>query len=72
MYSDEDGFATKQSQAAYTARMNILLSITALLSFLGFGAAILNGEYTLQNLQCKLSLITSVLFYCNKLLWASL
>ncbi|KAI9745397.1 MAG: hypothetical protein M1818_000931 [Claussenomyces sp. TS43310] len=67
MYSDEDGIATKRSQALYDARMRILLSTTSLLSWLGFGAAILNGEYAGDNL----SLEGFEFLRWSKFLWAS-
>lgn len=71
MYADEDGIATRRSQAVYDARMRILLSTTSLLSWLGFGAAILNGEYAGENLQFTLSLKQSGLLRWSKFLWAS-
>ncbi len=72
MYMDEDGTATKQSQDAYDARMRILLSATSLLSWLGFGAAILNREYGQDNLQFTSPLNEQ--FYIlrwSKFLWVS-
>ena len=71
MYSDEDGTATKQSQAVYDARMRMLLSTTSLLSWLGFGAAILNGEYARENLTFTSSLNQLGLLSWSKILWAS-
>jgi len=71
MYSDEDGLATKQSQAAYDTRMRILLSTTSFLSWVGFGAAILNGEYTRENSLLTLSLKQSDLIQWSKFLWVS-
>lgn len=54
MYADRDGAATKQSQAAYDARVRVLLLATSVLSAVGFSAAALNGEYT--NISWKLEL----------------
>jgi hypothetical protein len=73
MYCDEDGIATKQSQDVYDTRMRILLSMTSLLSWLGFGAAILNGEYAGENLRFTLSLKQSGigLLRWSKFLWVS-
>jgi hypothetical protein len=68
MYSDEDGTATKQSQAVYDARMRILLPTTSLLSWLGFGAAILNGEYARENLSFTSSLNQSSLLCWSRIL----
>jgi hypothetical protein len=51
MYSDEDGVATKQLQSLYNTRIRTLVSATSLLSWLCFGAALLNGEYSRENLQ---------------------
>ncbi|OKL62783.1 hypothetical protein UA08_01523 [Talaromyces atroroseus] len=45
MYSDQDGWATAQSQAVYSSRIRLLLSLTSVLSWLGFGAALLEGQY---------------------------
>ena len=63
MYWDEDGIATKQSQAVYDARMRILLYATSLLSSLGFGASILNGDYAGEDLRFTLSLKPSGLLH---------
>jgi len=71
MYSDEDGIATKQSQAIYDTRMRILLSTTSLLSWLGFGAAIFNAEYARENLHLKLIVKQSDLLGWSKYLWVS-
>ncbi|KAH8807261.1 ABC multidrug transporter [Xylogone sp. PMI_703] len=54
MYSDEDGVATEQSQAAYDSRFSI---------------AILNGEYTRENLRYILSIKQQNLFYWSTFLW---
>ncbi|RFU32967.1 hypothetical protein B7463_g3371, partial [Scytalidium lignicola] len=69
MYSDEDGIATKQSQATYDSRVRMLLLTTSLLSWLGFSAAILNGEYVRENIYFIPPLELSGLLHCSKVLW---
>jgi hypothetical protein len=71
MYLDEDGAATNQSQAVYDARIRLLLFATCLLSFVGFGTAVLNGDYTQEKLQFGILLNTSDLVEYSKLLWVS-
>jgi hypothetical protein len=71
MYSDEDGVATKQSQSVYDARIRTLVSTTSLLSWLCFGAALLNGEYSREKLQFSLPLKPLDLLSWSKFLWAS-
>ena len=67
MYADEDGIASKQSEAAYHGRLRVLLSTTSLISWLGFGMAVLNGDYARERLYWDhLSL-----HYWSKILWAS-
>ncbi|KAE9365698.1 ABC multidrug transporter [Stipitochalara longipes BDJ] len=56
MHSDQDGTATKQSQAVYDFRIRRLLFTTSLLSWLGLFAAALNNEYTGKNLRIPVSL----------------
>ncbi|KAH8696527.1 ABC multidrug transporter [Talaromyces proteolyticus] len=45
MYSDKDGSATLQSQTVYRSRIRLLLPITNLLSWAGFGIALLRGDF---------------------------
>lgn len=71
MYSDKDGIATTRSQAVYNAHTRKLLAITSLLSWLGFCAAVLNGEYSRENFTFPLSLKQPDLLSWNKFLWAS-
>jgi len=66
MYSDDDGIATKQSQAVYNTRIRILLYTTSLLSWLGFGLAVLNGDYA-----GDFSLLLSGFLGWSKFLWVS-
>ena len=40
MYSDENGVASKESEAAYNARIRLLVSMTSFLSWLGLAAAV--------------------------------
>jgi len=69
MYSDEDGIASKRSQAVYDTRMRTLLFTTSLLSWVGFGAAILEGAYTKEGLRFPRRLDESHLSYLNKIIW---
>jgi hypothetical protein len=71
IYSDEDGIATKQSQAVYDARIGTLLFTTSLLSWLGFGAAIWEGAYIKENMLLAISLDKKSLLRLSKLLWVS-
>lgn len=71
LYADEDGCATKASQAAYDARMRILLFTTVSLSGLGFGIAVLNIGFTGEILQSVLSLKQYDLLGWGILLWES-
>lgn len=68
MYKDEDGVATKQSQAVYNARIRGLLSSTLILSWLGLVATILNGEYAKERFDFILLLNQSD---WSGILWAS-
>jgi hypothetical protein len=69
MYRDGDGTATEQSQAQYGARVRLLFLATRLLSFVGFGAAILNGKYARENLKLHVSLDMATLLEYSKLCW---
>lgn len=72
MYTDQDGIATERSQAMYNSRMRILLSTTSLLSWAGFAFAILNGEFTRENLRLTLSSLNQTdLLHLSKFLWES-
>jgi hypothetical protein len=71
MYSDKDGMATKQSQAVYDRSIRRLLFVTSLLSWLGFVAAVLNGEYTGNNLHDLVSLDEASFLSLGQFLWAS-
>ena len=74
MYEDEDGTATKESQADYDARMRFLLSANSLLSWITFIAAIWNGEYGPQEdlKSTAISLNQPDLLRWSKFVWASL
>ncbi len=69
IYSDEDGIATKQSQAEYDTRMRTLLSATSLLSWVGFAAAILEGAYTRESLRFPALLDKYSLLHSSKVMW---
>lgn len=71
LYRDKDGVATSLSQAVYDKRIRLLSNLTSLLSFIGFGAAILAGEYTRENLRFRASLAASDLVKYRRLLWVS-
>lgn len=71
MYLDEDGVATNQSQAVYDARIRLLLFATCLLSFVGFGTAASNGDYTRERLQFPTFLNMSDILEYSNLLWVS-
>lgn len=71
MYSDEDGVATKESTAVYNARVKKLTLGATYFSFFGFATAIFSGEYAKENLNFPVSLKTSNLLNCGKLLWVS-
>lgn len=71
MYRDRDGVATEQSQAAYDSRVQLLSYTTCLLSFIGFGTTVLNGENTKESLQLATYIDTSDLLKYTKLLWVS-
>ena len=64
MYSDEDGTASKESEAAYWRRVQVLRSLTSLLSLLGVGAVALSGEYAKDNISWHKPI------FLAKLLWA--
>ena len=66
MYSDEDGTATKQSEAIYWDRIRTLCFLNSLLSFLGVGAFTLSDQYARENKS------SNQLIFFTKLLWASL
>ncbi|PYH95813.1 ABC multidrug transporter [Aspergillus ellipticus CBS 707.79] len=68
MYSDEDGTASAHSEEVYTDDILLLVTITSLLSSLGFSFAVANREYALENLY-SLSLRVSGLLSWGKLLW---
>lgn len=72
MYSDEDGSASKQSQAAYNAQIRLLISVTSVLSWLGLAAAVANGEYSPGDLQFSLPLNQLSPLSWSKHLWASI
>lgn len=65
MYSDHDGTASKESEAAYWGRIRNLVALTSLLSWMGFGAALLSSEYTSAELT-----VYQPTFWAN-FLWAS-
>jgi hypothetical protein len=69
MYSDEDGVASKQSEAVYKARVKVLSLTTCLLSFVGFGASVIKGEYARETLTFSLSLETLTLLENARFLW---
>lgn len=71
MYEDEDGIATKQSEAVYATRTRLLLFMNAVLSWLGFGAAILHGEYDRDDLHLLFSSGLSGLCGWTSFLWVS-
>jgi len=71
IYSDEDGVATKESQAAYDARVRMLRSLIVLLSWLGLCVAVLNGEYARENLHLTSSLTQLIFLHGTKFLWVS-
>jgi len=71
MYADQDGTATKQSQAAYDCSIRRLLFTTSLLSWLGLAAAALNDEYTRDNLPNLLHVREISHLNLSQLLWAS-
>jgi hypothetical protein len=71
MYQDEDGVATKQSQAVYEGRIRLLIFMACFLSFEGFGAAVLNGEYAQEKLLLPVTLNTSDPLEYRKWLWVS-
>jgi hypothetical protein len=66
MYSDNDGTASKDSEVAYWARIRSLTVLTSLLSWMGFGAALLSSEYT----SMELNVYQPISWI--KFLWASL
>lgn len=66
MYSDDDGTASRQSEAAYWARIRNLLALTSLLSWMGFGAALLSSNFTIVDFA-----VYQPIFWA-KFLWASL
>lgn len=69
MYRDDDGVATTQSQVLYDARMRLLLILTCILSFVGYGAAVANGDYAIENLRFPSPLKISDLLEYGKWLW---
>lgn len=72
MYSDEDGAASKESEAAYKARIRLLVSMTSFLSWLGLAAAVTDvADYRVIFLQSFLSAAKLSLLHWSKLLWAS-
>ena len=71
MYSDKDGIAMTRSQAVYDARIRTLLAMTSLLSWLGFCAAVLNGEYAREYFTFPLPLKHISLLSWSKFLWVS-
>lgn len=71
MYSDQDGTATKQSQATYENHIRRLLFTSSLLSWLGFVAAALNNEYMGDNLRVLVNLREISIPSVGQLLWAS-
>ncbi|KAI0126965.1 ABC multidrug transporter [Xylariales sp. AK1849] len=69
MYLDEDGIATIRSQAVYNSRMRILLLTTILLSWVGFAATALDGDYSRDNSFFPLSLEQYGFARWSKFLW---
>lgn len=65
MYSDEDGTASKESEAIYWDRTRTICSLNSLLSLLGVGAFTLSGEYAKEHKSCN-----QPIFFA-KVLWAS-
>ncbi|KAJ6780225.1 hypothetical protein PWT90_01952 [Aphanocladium album] len=68
MYADQDGAATKQTQAIYDQRIKRLIFIIFVLSSVGFASAAQNGDYT-QTFEWKLSIWGSHLHPPGPLLW---
>ena len=72
MYSDKDGAASKESEAAYKARVRLLVSMTSFLSCLGLAAAVTGvADYRVIFLQSYLPSATWSPLHWSKLLWAS-
>jgi hypothetical protein len=71
MYSDEDGVATKHSEAQYNSLIQRLVFTTCVLSWVGLGAAVVDGEYTRESLNFSSSLQQPSIRIWSKLLWVS-
>lgn len=66
MYSDDDGTASRESEAAYWARIRNLIALTSLLSWMGLGAALLRSDFTIVDF-----IVYQPTFWA-KFLWASI
>lgn len=71
MYHDKDGVASKESEAAYKARIRLLVWLTSFLSWLGLAAAITDIAHYREIFQSLQSLIQLSSLHWSKLLWAS-
>lgn len=71
MYSDEDGITSKESQSEYNVRIRILVSLTTLLSWLGLGIAVADGNYPREYLPFDFCLTQLHWSTWSIILWAS-
>ena len=74
MYADQDGSASKESQAIYDRRIQGLVSATSLLSSWGFLVAALCNEYAennLQKIEASKEGFLPILRFLRQSLWAS-
>ncbi|KAH7378047.1 ABC multidrug transporter [Cadophora sp. MPI-SDFR-AT-0126] len=72
MYSDQDGTASKLSQAEYDTRRATLLWITTILSCIGFGVALVNGEYSVEAFSMPFALQRESILVWSTALWPML